>query len=194
MATYCKITYTAKLPYLTLFVIPWDQLFNSCVVEVSLLGLGPLCSTHLRVSVILKTLTLTGQESHELSENMDHNWQCCLHALCFVFWCQFLWYPPGAQFSEQQVLCDVTILCNKEREIYGKWLLAQLTMNFDRLYALCIQKHFITDHISQSAGAGIRASILNLWNDATVKTREIPLVLALCDVITLSRTCSRFTQ
>ena len=34
--------------------------FVSCVVEVSLLELEPLCHTHLRLSVIVKTLTLTG--------------------------------------------------------------------------------------------------------------------------------------
>ena len=34
--------------------------FVSCVIEVCRLGLQPLCDTHLRLSVILKTLTLTG--------------------------------------------------------------------------------------------------------------------------------------
>ena len=38
-----------------------------CVVEVSRLGLEPLCDTQLRLSVILKTLTLTGQEFLEVS-------------------------------------------------------------------------------------------------------------------------------
>ena len=66
-------------------------------------------------------------------------------------------------------------------------------MNFDRRYALCIQ-NFITDRTSQSAGAGIRASIFNRCNDATVRTREVPLVHVPCDVNTLSRTRSRFTQ
>ena len=36
-------------------------------------------------------------------------------------------------------------------------------MNFDRCYALCIQKL----GTSQSAGAGIRASTFNRYNDAT---------------------------
>jgi hypothetical protein len=44
------------------FVIPWDQLLNTCVIEVCRLGLEPLCDNHLRLSVILKMLTLTGQE------------------------------------------------------------------------------------------------------------------------------------
>jgi hypothetical protein len=50
------------------FVIPWDQLLNTCVVEVCRLGLEPLCDNHLRLSVILKmlTLTLTGQEFLEV--------------------------------------------------------------------------------------------------------------------------------
>ena len=30
--------------------------------------------------------------------------QCWLYALCFVFWCELLWHPPGAQFSEQVLL------------------------------------------------------------------------------------------
>jgi hypothetical protein len=44
------------------FVTPWDQLLNTCVVEVCHLGLEPLCDNHLCLSVILRTLTLTGQE------------------------------------------------------------------------------------------------------------------------------------
>ena len=48
------------------FVIPWDQLLYPCVVEVYCLGLEPLCDTHLRLSVILKALTLTGQEFLEV--------------------------------------------------------------------------------------------------------------------------------
>ena len=36
--------------------------------------------------------------------------------------------------------CSVRILCNKERQICGKLLLAQLIMNFHRRCALCIQK------------------------------------------------------
>jgi hypothetical protein len=38
------------------FVIPWDQLLNTWVVEVCRLGLEPLCDNNLRFSVILKTL------------------------------------------------------------------------------------------------------------------------------------------
>ena len=47
-------------------VIPWDQLLYPCVVEVCHLGLEPLCVTNLRLSVILKTITLTGQEFLEV--------------------------------------------------------------------------------------------------------------------------------
>ena len=49
-----------------IFVIPWDQGLYPCVVEVCSLGLEPLCDTYLRLSVILKTLTLTGQEFLEV--------------------------------------------------------------------------------------------------------------------------------
>jgi hypothetical protein len=48
------------------FVIPWEQLLNTCVAEVCRLGLEPLCDNHLRLSVILKTLMLTGQEFLEV--------------------------------------------------------------------------------------------------------------------------------
>ena len=47
------------------------QTFVSCVVEVFRLGLEPLCDTHLHLSVILKTLTLTEQEIIELKEKME---------------------------------------------------------------------------------------------------------------------------
>ena len=40
---------------------------------------------------------------------------------------------------------------------------------------------FIVDRTSQSAGAGIRASIFNRCNDATVRIRADPLVHASCD-------------
>jgi hypothetical protein len=48
------------------FVIPWDQLLNTYVVKVCRLRLEPLCDNHLRLSVILKMLTLTGQEFLEV--------------------------------------------------------------------------------------------------------------------------------
>ena len=47
-------------------VMRWGQLLYPCVVEVCRLGLEPLCDTHLRLSVILKTLTLIGQEFLEV--------------------------------------------------------------------------------------------------------------------------------
>ena len=38
---------------------------------------------------------------------MDHNnCHCCLHVLCFVFSYPLPWQPPGAQFSERQVVRD----------------------------------------------------------------------------------------
>jgi hypothetical protein len=48
------------------FVIPWDQLLNTCVVEVCRLELEPLCDNHLYRSVILKTLMLIRQEFLEM--------------------------------------------------------------------------------------------------------------------------------
>ena len=49
-------------------------------------------------------------------------------------------------------------------------------MNFDRRYALCIQK-FYTDRTSQSAGARIGASNFNLWNDANVRSPASAIVM-----------------
>ena len=65
---------------------------------------------------------------------------------------------------------------------------------FHRRYSQYIQKNFTIDHTSESAGAGLRASNFNRCNDATVRTWEVSLVHASCDVITLSRTRCRFTQ
>ena len=53
------------------FAIPWDQLLYPCVVEVCRLELEPLCDTHHHLSVIVKTLTLTGQEFLEVYEKME---------------------------------------------------------------------------------------------------------------------------
>ena len=39
------------------FVLPWDQLLYLFVLEVCILGLIPLCDSHLRLSAILKTVT-----------------------------------------------------------------------------------------------------------------------------------------
>ena len=60
--------------------------------------------------------------------------------------------------------------------------------------SLCAFKNFVRHRTSQSAGAGIWDSIFNRCNDATVRTQKVPLVHASCDVITLSRTWSRFKQ
>ena len=64
---------------------------------------------------------------------------------------------------------------------------------FDRRCVLIIRKLYHR-RTSQSAGAGIRASIFNRCNDATVRIREVSLVDAPCDVITLPHMCNRFTQ
>ena len=47
------------------FFIPWNQLCIF-VIEICRLGLEPLCDTHLRLSVIVKTTTLTEQEFLEV--------------------------------------------------------------------------------------------------------------------------------
>jgi hypothetical protein len=59
---------------------------------------------------------------------------------------------------------------------------------------LCAFRNFITDRASQLAGAGIRASIFNSCNAATVRTQEVPLLHAPCYILALSRMRSRFAQ
>ena len=82
---------------------------------------------------------------------------------------------------------------DQQRNLNSEHFEYESSVNFDRLYALCIEK-LSQIATSQSAGARIRASNFNRCNNATVGTREVLLVHALCDVITLSRTRSRFTQ
>jgi hypothetical protein len=59
---------------------------------------------------------------------------------------------------------------------------------------LCAFRNFITDRTSQLAGAGIRASIFNSCNAATVRMQEVPLVHAQCYSIARSCMHSRFAQ
>jgi hypothetical protein len=82
--------------------------------------------------------------------------------------------------------CSVPISCNKEREMTAEFR--------NREAMLCAFRNFITDRTSQSAGAGIRASVFNSCNAATVRTQEVPLVHAPCYSIALSRMRSRFAQ
>jgi hypothetical protein len=70
---------------------------------------------------------------------------------------------------------------------------APLVLNGPSQFLQCI-KNFITDRTSQSAGAGIRASILNSWNGATVRSQEVSLVHAPCYIVAISRMRSRFAQ
>ena len=72
--------------------------------------------------------------------------------------------------------------------------LARLTVNVVIGAMLCALKNFIIDRTTQSAGDRIRASIFNRCNEATVKSREVPLVLGSFGVITLLRTRSRLTE
>ena len=69
---------------------------------------------------------------------MDHNCQCRQHTLCFVFWGQLRWHPPGVLSAEQR--------CSMIRS--GKWLPAQLTMKFDQRYILRIQELYQRPHFT----------------------------------------------
>ena len=91
---------------------------------------------------------------------MDHNYQCSIHALCFVFWCQLPWHPLGAQFCEQQVFRDNFVQQGAGNECWHSWRCIWIGA------MLCASKNFIRDRTSQSVGAGIGASIFNHCNDA----------------------------
>ena len=113
------------------FVIPWDQLLYPCVIEVCHLGLEPLCDTHLCLSVILKTLMLTGQKFLEVTPStllcvLVSAVLACTWRIIFLNRCS---WPFCATRS-------------------GKLLLTQLTMNFDRHCALCIKKCYHTPHFT----------------------------------------------
>ena len=54
-----------------------------------------------------------------------------------------------------------------------------------------VRKKNITDGTSQSTGVGIRASIFNRCNNATLRTRKVPVLHSSCDVITLSHGCAK---
>ena len=140
-------------------VIPWDQLLYPCVIDVCRLGLEPLSDTHL-----LCHSENAGTDRRGISWGVrkdGHNCQCWLQALFFVFWCQLLWQPPGAQFSEQQVLRDNFVQQGAGNDWWHSWWWISIGA------MLCAFKNFITDRTSQSAGARIRASNFNRCNDAT---------------------------
>ena len=60
---------------------------------------------------------------------LDHNYQCWLHELCFLFRCQVLWTHLMHYFLSNR--CSVTILCNKE------WEMTSGTVNNEFQSALC---------------------------------------------------------
>ena len=115
-------------------------------------------------------------------------------SLRFALWSAVSFFGTHMAHNLLNIGCSVTILWNKGQEVCAKWLLEQLKMNFDGCYALCIKNFYHRPHTSESAGAGIIASIFNRCNDAFVRTLEVPLVHASCGFFTLSRTLSRFTQ
>ena len=61
-----ELFFNIIIPGIETFVISMDKLLYPCVVEVCRLGLEPPCDIHLRLPVILKVLTLTGQEFLEV--------------------------------------------------------------------------------------------------------------------------------
>ena len=86
-----------------------------------------------------------------------------------VFWCQLIWHSPGAQFSEQQVLCDSFVQQGAGNDCWHSWRWISIGA------MLCAFKNFITDRTSQSAGSGIRASNFNRCNDVTMRTWGSPV-------------------
>ena len=149
------------------FVTPQDQRFNPVSQKFAAWDWNHCCDTHLRLSVILKTLTLTGQEFLEVLETMEITGR----EVRAIGW-MMMKTPPCRTTAENVFTIQPYVIID----------LAQLTMNFDRRYALCIQKLYHR-YTSQPVGAGIRTSIFNRCNDYTVITREVPVVHASSDVI-----------
>ena len=120
------------------FVIPWDQLLYPCVVEVCRLGLEPLhCVTfisafllfwkcwHDRSFVRCKKMWTT-----IVSADSKSFVKCVLMSIALTpTWCTIFWTGAPWQFC-----------ATRSGKSAGKNDLAQLTMNFDRRYALWIQK------------------------------------------------------
>ena len=152
-------------------VMPWDKLLFPCVVEVCRLGLEGLhCMSLISVSLsfwkrwcLSDSNFLRCKKRWTTIDNAD--------SMHFALCSGFSYFGTHLAHNFLNNRCSMTILCNEERKIWGKWLLVQLTMNFDRFYALCVQI-FTTHRTSQSAGDRIRASTFNLCNDDTVRTQE----------------------
>ena len=97
-------------------------------------------------------------------------------------------WPPTALLTMRMLstCCKLSepathhLLTYHVRSIY----LAQVTVNFDRRYALCIHKLYQRPHFIVGGSS----------NYAPVRLREVPLVHASCDIISLSRKSSYLTQ
>ena len=92
------------------------------------------------------------------------------------------WLREATKRTPISLVCT-RIWTRNSRNVSPVWWISIVAM-------LCAFKSFITDRISPSPGAGIRASIFNRCNDAHVRTPKVPLVHTSRDVITLSRTRS----
>ena len=121
-------------------------------------------------------------------------------------WKEPLWRAsiPGIYRSLHCIIASVyTVYCNDIHEDIAEmfwpwgrvWPQTWHSWRWISIAAiLCAFKNLITDRTSQLTGAGIWATIFNRCNNATVRTPKVPLLYASCDVTTLSRTGSRFTQ
>ena len=81
--------------------------------------------------------------------------------------------------------CSGTILCNKEREITDDKADDEFRSVLCSVHPILYHRPHIT------VGAGIRSTILKHCHDPTVRTSEVPLMHASCDVIVLSLQASR---
>ena len=131
-----------------------------------------------------------------LFQNTEHS-TLCTDIVCFNFALQGdpLWRQCSDCFLVSVVMCathvssPVIILSRNSlpssryryRNVNADSMLFDLSSGVS-CYALCVQ-NFMTHGTSQPAGTGIWVSIFNRCNCAIVRTREVPLVHASCDVL-----------
>ena len=148
------------------FVIPRDQLFVSCVVEISRLGLEPL--RHSSPPLCNSENADTDRTGISRGARKDENHRAGLPA--------------------EPLAGDVLTV-----EPCGTIDLAQLTMNFDRCYALCRQKLYHRPHITVG-GCWNRSLQFQPLQRCYCENSSSSASAASYEVITLSRILSRFRQ
>ena len=150
--------------------------FVSCVVEVCRLGLEPPWHSSFPLSFenadADRTRISSGVTKYENHWKRGPNYRV-----------DDDWMPPSWTTAGDVLTVESCVARD----------LTQPTMNFYRRYALYIQNLYHRPHFTVG-GSWNKSPNFNRRNDATVRTREVSLVDASCDVTILSRKRSHFPQ